>query len=118
MPPDIQLTGKSFANDHLTVYQFICSTNIPVWQCSVEFLIERKTDDDIRYNDNTCFHKNGVCSPNVCACSDSCKSFTWNVSVLEDMKNHSYSCGTRIVKGEVMFLANMTVQWDKNDGKY
>ncbi|XP_052103381.1 uncharacterized protein LOC127736830 [Mytilus californianus] len=74
------------------------------------------THNDIRYVNNTCYHTNWICSPNICSCSESCKSFTWNVTVKEDMKNHSYSCVTRMVTGEAKYLGNITVKWNGNDG--
>lgn len=105
-------------DDTLTVFQLICSTNIAVWQCTAEFLIEERTHADIRYANNMCYHTDGICPSNLCACSESCNSFTWNVTIIKDMKNHSYSCATRMVKGGVYYLANVTVKWDGNDGEY
>ncbi|XP_052067836.1 uncharacterized protein LOC127707397 [Mytilus californianus] len=37
-------------------------------------------------------------------------------SLIKDTKNHSYSCGTRLVTEGVYFLAYVTVKWDGSDG--
>ncbi|VDI66773.1 Hypothetical predicted protein, partial [Mytilus galloprovincialis] len=114
--PDIDLKGNLFVNDNTTTIQFICSTNIAVWQCTAEFLVEDRTHDFIRYDDNICYHKRWICSPNICACSDDCKSFTLNITVAQEVVNHLYSCASRIETGGVTYIANISVKLNDNNG--
>lgn len=117
LPPDINFEGRLLTNNDNTVLQLICSTNIAVQQCTVEFLFDKRTHDNIRYYDNNCYHTIRICSPTICACSDDCKLFTLNVTVTKDMMNHSYSCSSRMEKEGVKYLANVTVIHDGNGGK-
>ncbi|XP_071148695.1 uncharacterized protein [Mytilus edulis] len=114
--PDIDLVAKILTENSITVYQFVCSTNIAVWQCTVEFLIDEKTHDDFRYVTKTCYHKNGICSPKICACSEGCESFTWNLTVTQIIVNHSYSCVSKMETGGITYLANITIKPDNNNG--
>lgn len=114
--PDIDLKAKAFTYSDSTVFQFICSTSNAAWQCNVEFHIEERTHDDFRYVENTCYHKGGICLPKICACSEGCESFTWNVTVTRDMMNHSFSCVSKMETRGVTFLATITVKRDTNGG--
>lgn len=117
LAPDINLEGKILRDKNSKVLQLICSTNIAVQLCTVELLIDERTHDNIRYYDNNCYHKMWICSPEVCKCSEDCMSFILNVTVTEDMMNHSYSCASRIEKDGVTYLANISVKHDGNGGK-
>lgn len=101
----------------MTTIQLICSTNIGVSQCNAEFLIEERTHDFIRYDDNKCYHKGWICSPNICACSDNCKLFKLNITVAKEMINHAYSCKSVIETGGVTYLANISINWNEKDGE-
>ncbi|CAC5378092.1 unnamed protein product [Mytilus coruscus] len=116
LAPDINLEGRLLTNNESKVLQLICSTNIAVQLCTVEFLIDKRTHDNIRHFDNNCYHRMWKCSPTVCTCSDDCMSFTLNVTVRQDMMNHSYSCASRFEKEGVTYLANITVIHDGNGG--
>lgn len=117
LAPDINLKGKLITNSDLKVLQLICSTNIAPQMCTVEYLVDKRTYDTIRYFNNNCYHTMWICSPTVCACSDDCMSFTLNVTVTNDMMNHSYSCASRIESEKVIYLANISVIHDGNGGK-
>lgn len=114
--PDINLEGRLSTNKDSMVLQLICSTNIAVQLCTAEFLIYSKTHDSIRYFDTNCYHTLGICSPTVCTCSGDCMLFKLNVTVTQEMLNHSYSCASRIEKDGVTYLANMSVIHDGNGG--
>lgn len=117
MPPDIGLNGKFFKHNSSTTIQFICSTNIAVLHCTVEFMIEKRTYDVIRKVNNTCYHKEFTCSPSMCACSGDCRSFSLNISVTQDMMNHSFSCESRIETNGATYLANALVKLDGKNSK-
>lgn len=118
LAPDINLKGRLLANNNSKIFQLVCSTNIAIQLCTVEFLIDKKTHESIRYYNKNCYHTTALCSPTVCTCSDDCKSFTLNVTVTQNMMSHLYSCASRIGYGGVTYLANVSVIHDGNGSKF
>lgn len=114
LAPDIHLEGRILTNNDSNVLQLICSTNIAVQLCTFEFLIDKRTHDTMRYFNNSCYHKMWICTPTVCTCSDDCMSFTLNVTVTQDMMNHSYSCASRIEKDGIIYFGDIEVKHDGN----
>lgn len=87
--------------------------------CSVEFFLDKKTKENIRQVNDSCYHKHGICNANICKCSPSCKSFFWIIIPKTDMTNHTFGCGGKIenaVSG-ILYRANATLLFDGN-GKY
>lgn len=66
--------------------------------CTVEFLVNKSTIDDIRSFNNQCYHKNGLCEPDICKCSENCQNFTLSVTTTLNMTNHIFGCGGKIEK--------------------
>lgn len=91
--------------------QFTCGTTHLFLGCTVEFLMNRRTYDDFRSLNNICHHKDGICHPDRCACSDDCKEFNWNFTAVSDSVNHTFGCGSRILENGNIYKANKSLIW-------
>lgn len=106
---DIKLTGLFIKEKMLSVYQFNCSTNKSFQGCHVEFLVNGKTQETLRYYSNTCYNGAGVCKAVQCACSSRCNSFTWNFTNEGDKENQIFACESRIEDNHVVYQAFSSV---------
>lgn len=106
--PDINLYGKKQKGDNVTVFQLICTTSRKTLGCSVEFHVNDKTEDDIRFFDDKCVHKNGQCSSDVCDCSNDCKTFRLNITITTGNSITNFGCGTGISIMDIDTLTDIT----------
>lgn len=74
----INISGKVMTDStNTTSFSFMCSTTGNFMGCSVEFLLDKKTKENIKQVNDSCYHKHGICNANKCECSPYCKSFVW-----------------------------------------
>lgn len=112
--PDIHISSAVSINQtiNLNRFTFICSSDSPFMGCTAEFFFNKSTKDDLRKSANECYHKNGVCEPDVCQCSENCKNFTLSVIISSDMTNHIFGCGGKIEIGTANYRVNASVIYD------
>lgn len=109
--PDLEYKGEQLTINESTVLQFNCSTMNAFLGCTVEFLRNRKTYDDIRFINNTCHHKDGICQPYRCHCSKDCTTISWNFTAMSNHVNSTFGCGARIQDNGNIYKANSSLQW-------
>ncbi|XP_076087713.1 uncharacterized protein LOC143058136 [Mytilus galloprovincialis] len=107
--PDISFSGVVLKSQSSVVYRFSCATDVIFWGCTVEFLVNGITIQDLRYVDDLCYNKNGICYPELCSCSRNCNEFTWNFTATKDMDNNTFECDTRIEENQRFFKANISM---------
>jgi hypothetical protein len=98
----------TFMAKHHTVgdeyyFFFMCLSNDVPLGCSVEFLKNNTTLDNLRLssNDHHCYHKTGgVCNGDECACSSDCMNFTLKYAKTEIRTSDIFSCKMRIQEQE------------------
>lgn len=114
--PNVQIYNEVSINRTINVnsFTFMCTSDSPFMGCTVEFLVNRSTIDDLRNANSTCYHKNGVCKPKICSCSDNCKRFTLSVITSTNMTNHIFGCGGKIDNRSVnaFYRVNASVMFD------
>lgn len=111
--PTIEINATSMIVNGKQIFHFVCSSSIPTLACSIEFLINKKTYDDISMNDKVCHHNtagNRICSPKICTCSDNCQAFIRNITSTPDMTHHTFGCSARFRVGEDMFRATVSTK--------
>lgn len=116
--PTIEINATSMIVNGKQIFHFVCSSSIPTLACSIEFLINKKTYDDISMNDKVCHHNtagNRICSPKICACSDNCQAFIRNITSTPDMTHHTFGCSARFRVGEDMFRATVSTKLIQKD---
>ncbi|XP_076088783.1 uncharacterized protein LOC143059178 isoform X1 [Mytilus galloprovincialis] len=113
--PDLEYKGEQLTINESTVLQFYCSTMNAFLGCTVEFLRNRKTYDDIRFINNTCHHKDGICQPYRCHCSKDCTTISWNFTAMSNHVNSTFGCGARIQDNGNIYKANSSLQWTGSD---
>ncbi|XP_052067835.1 uncharacterized protein LOC127707395 [Mytilus californianus] len=99
----IKLEGFKTIRNSAPVYQLICASNKDFLGCTVEFLLNGITQENIRYANNTCYKGNGVCNPFQCACFDGCKNLTWYYTQHKDIENQLFECDARIKDNHVFY---------------
>lgn len=118
--PNVQISNYVSINRTINVnkFLFMCTSDSQFMVCTVEFLVNRSTIDDIRSSNNQCYHKNGLCEPDICKCSENCKKFTLSVTTSLDMKNHIFGCGGKIENKTTngFYRVNVSVIFD-GEGK-
>ncbi|CAC5415316.1 unnamed protein product [Mytilus coruscus] len=113
--PVLEYKGTQLTNNESTILQFSCSTINVFLGCTVEFLVNRRTYDDIRSRNNTCHHKDGICQPDRCECYEDCKAFTWNFTAKSENVNSTFGCGSRIQENGKTYKGNTSLQWTGSD---
>ena len=84
-------------------FHFMCLSNGVPQGCSVEFLKNNTTLDNLRLssNDHHCYHNTGgVCNGDECACSSDCMNFTLKYAKAEMRTGDNFSCKMRIQEQE------------------
>lgn len=107
--PDINFSGVVIKSQSSVVYSLSCSTDVIFWWCTVEILVNGVTVQDLRYLDDFCYNRNGICYPDLCVCSRSCNEFTWNFTASQDMENKKFECDARIEENQRFFKANVSM---------
>lgn len=114
--PNVHISGAVSFNQTINgnKFKFICTSDSPFMGCTVEFLLNRSTIDDLRNAQSTCYHKNGVCRPDICRCSENCKSFTLSFRTPTNLTNHIFGCGGKIENRSVnaFYRVNASVIFD------
>jgi hypothetical protein len=77
-------------------YYFMCLSSEAPEGCSVEFLENNTTLDNLKPADDHCYHKTGVCNGDECACSSDCMNFTLKYAKTEIRTGDIFSCKVRI----------------------
>lgn len=72
------------------LYTLSCSTCDTVDGRSVEFLVNDKSEDSVRYVDNKCYHRNKMCLENRCSCSSN--EFNWTFDANNKPEIHNFTC--------------------------
>lgn len=107
--PDISFTAVELSTQSQPVYHFVCTTDLQFYGCTVEFLLNGRTSDDMRFADNTCYNKDGQCSPHACSCSGTCKQFEWNLTSISNLDYITFGCFARIEEDQLVFKANISL---------
>lgn len=113
----MNISGKVITDGmNTTTISLRCSTTGNFMGCSVEFLVDKTTKDNIRQVNNSCYHKNGICNANTCECSPNCKSFVLVLIPKTDMTNHTFGCGGKIENAftGILYRANASLLFDGN----
>lgn len=113
--PDISFTCKLMTDlDGNTIFQCMCSTNIPSVKCTSNFQVDQQQYDDVRLRSNACYHRYGKCSIDECSCSEDCKTFTLNISSALGMRNRKFGCEARLKYQSYIFKATISLKLDGN----
>ncbi|CAC5397484.1 unnamed protein product [Mytilus coruscus] len=117
----MNISGKVITDGmNTTKFSFMCSTTGNFMGCSVEFLLDKTTTDNIRQVNDSCYHKRGICDANICGCSPNCKGFVWIFIPKTDMTNHIFGCGGKIENAvpDILYRADASLLFDGNDFVY
>ncbi|VDI66881.1 Hypothetical predicted protein [Mytilus galloprovincialis] len=87
--PSTQLTLSVTLHEDKS-YALSCSTCWEIDGLSVEFLVNSKTNDSLRFKDKKCYHSNRECVESRCSCSPN--SFNWTFKADDRSKIHNFSC--------------------------
>ncbi|CAC5397483.1 unnamed protein product [Mytilus coruscus] len=114
----MNISGKVITDGmNTTKFSFMCSTTGNFMGCSVEFLLDKTTTDNIRQVNDSCYHKRGICDANICGCSPNCKGFVWIFIPKTDMTNHIFGCGGKIENAvpDILYRADASLLFDGNE---
>lgn len=88
-----------------------CNTNIETDGCWVEFHKNDKTENEIRLQDENCYHNKGTCVLDICACSKDCKTFRLNINSTSGFANTTYACETRITFKNAVYSLRSAIKY-------
>ncbi|VDI33120.1 Hypothetical predicted protein, partial [Mytilus galloprovincialis] len=74
---DIDISAENFKLKEGNWFKLACSSCwIPHMQ-GVDIFVNDKLEDSIRYQNGDCYHKQKLCTPEVCTCAAKGRIFTW-----------------------------------------